>query len=178
MDGCVDGNDRRPTGLKTLDALLAAVNGAIIHDPKNACRRPIGFLAHHFADQAIKGFDAVLAYTATEEFGATDIPRREVDPGSLSLVLMLDESRSSWGGRKGRVLTVTRLNPSLLVGGEHKIFGTKRLSLPETLVEIEDGTGLFHKPGITRKDPAAMPPRMDSVLAEPAPNGGSADLGH
>ena len=79
----------------------------------------------------------VLAYTATEEFGATDIPRREVDPGSLALVLVFDESRLPWGGRKGGMLTVTRLNPSL----------TKRLSLPETLVEIEDRTGLFHKQG-------------------------------
>ena len=71
------------------------------------------------------------------------------------------------------MLAVTRLNPSLLVGGEHKILGTKRLSLPETLVEIEDRTGLFYKQGVTRKDPASMPPRTDSVLTEPAPNGGS-----
>jgi hypothetical protein len=73
---------------------------------------------------------------------------------------------------------VTRLNPRLLVGREHKILGTKRLSLPETLVEIEERAGLFHKQGITRKDPASMPPRTDGVLAEPAPNGGSANLGH
>ena len=73
---------------------------------------------------------------------------------------------------------MTRLNPSLLVGREHKIFGTQRLSLPEALVEIEDRSGLFHKQWITRKDPASMPPRTDSVLTEPAPNGGSADLGH
>jgi hypothetical protein len=76
------------------------------------------------------------------------------------------------------MLAVTRLNPSLLVGGEHKIFGGKRLSLPETLVEIEDRSGLFHQPGITRKDPASMPPRTVGVFAEPAPNGGSAELGH
>ena len=73
---------------------------------------------------------------------------------------------------------MTRLNPSLLISGEHKIFGTKRLSLPETLVEIEDRTGLFRKQGITRKDPASIPPRTDGVFAEPAPNGSSADLGH
>jgi len=46
------------------------------------------------------------------------------------------------------------------------------------LVEIQEGTGLFHKPGITGKDPAAMPPRTDGVSAEPAPKGGSADLGY
>jgi len=31
---------------------------------------------------------------------------------------------------------------------------------------------------ITRKDPASMPPRTNRVLAEPAPNGGSADFRH
>jgi len=104
VDRCVDGNDRWPAALKTLDAPLTAVNGAIIHDPKNACCRPIGLLAHHLADQAIKGFDAVLAHAAAEEFGAADIPGREVDPGSLALVLVLDESRPPWGGRKGGCL--------------------------------------------------------------------------
>ena len=140
-------------------------------------RRPIGLLTHHIPDQAMEGFDAILDDAAAEDLGAADIPSREVDPGSLSLALMLNEGRSSRGGRKGRMLAVTRLNPRLLVGGEHKIFGAKRLSLPETLVEIEDRTGLFNKQGITRKDPASMPPRANGVLAEPAPNGGSADFG-
>jgi len=173
MDGRVDRYDRRPAGFKALDALLAAVSGAIIDDPKHACCRPIRLLTHHLPDQALEGFDAVLDDAAAEDFGAADIPSRQVDPSSLSLVLVLDESCSSRGGRKGRMLAMTRLNPSLLVGREHKIFGTQRLSLPEALVEIEDRSGLFHKQWITRKDPASMPPRTDSVLTEPAPNGGS-----
>jgi hypothetical protein len=70
---------------------------------------------------------------------------------------------------------VTRLDAGLLVGGEHKIFGAQRL---ETLVEVEDGTGFFHKQGIPRKDPGSMPPRTNRVLAEPPPNRGSADLCH
>ena len=74
--------------------------------------------------------------------------------------------------------SVTRLNAGFLVGGEHKILGAKKMSLPETLVEIEDGAGLFHKQGIPRKDPGSMPPRTNRVFAEPTPNGGATDLRH
>ena len=52
------------------------------------------------------------------------------------------------------------------------------MTFPETLVEIEERTGLLHKQRITWKDPASMPPRTDGVFAEPTPNGGSANLGH
>jgi hypothetical protein len=73
---------------------------------------------------------------------------------------------------------VTRLDAGLLVGGEHKIFGAQRLSLPETLVEIQHGSSFFHKQGFPRKDPGSIPPRTNRVLAEPPPNRGSADLCH
>jgi len=57
------------------------------------------------------------------------------------------------------MLSVTRLNAGFLVGGEHKILGANRMSLPETLLEIEDGAGLFHEQGIPRgrrEDPGSM----------------------
>jgi hypothetical protein len=73
---------------------------------------------------------------------------------------------------------VTGLNARLLVGREHKIPGPQGLSLPEALVEIEDGAGLFHKPRIARKNPGSIPPRMNGIFAEPPPNRGSADLRH
>ena len=73
---------------------------------------------------------------------------------------------------------MARLDTGLLVRGEHKIIGSQRLSLPQALIEIEDGTGLFHKQWIARKDPASMSPRTDRVLTEPAPNGGATDVRH
>src|SRR5215472_10618706 len=82
MDGRVDRNDRRPLGLKTLDALRAAVSGALIEDPKHAGRRPIRLLTHHTPDPALEGVDAILDDAAAEDFGPADIPSREVDPGS------------------------------------------------------------------------------------------------
>ena len=86
-------------------------------------------------------------------------PGCEVDPCSLSLVLMLDESRPSGGRRNGRMFAMTRLNAGLFVGGDHKIVGSQGLSLPQAMVEIEDGACFFHKPRIARKDPTSMPPK-------------------
>src|SRR5260370_35314359 len=76
------------------------------------------------------------------------------------------------------MLSMTRLNAGFLVGGEHKILGAKKMSLPETLVEIEEGSGLFHKPGIPRKDPGSMPPRTNRVFADPTPIVAATDLRH
>jgi len=73
-----------------------------------------GSRCYHIPNQAVKGFDAVLGHAAAEDFGAADIPSCEVDPGSLSLVLVLDESRSSRDRRNRRMLAVTRLNAGLL----------------------------------------------------------------
>jgi hypothetical protein len=55
-----------------LDALLAAVHGAIIDDPKHKFGRAIGLLVHDLADQTIKVLDPVLVCATTEDFGAPD----------------------------------------------------------------------------------------------------------
>ena len=65
MVGSVQRNNRGPAGLQSLDALLAAVHGAIIHDPKYALGRAIGLLLHHLSHQAIEGLDSVAVSTAT-----------------------------------------------------------------------------------------------------------------
>jgi hypothetical protein len=48
--------------------------------------------------------------------------------------------------------------------------------LPNSLVEIEDRSRLFQKQWIARENPASITPSSNGVLAEPAPDGGSADL--
>ena len=73
---------------------------------------------------------------------------------------------------------MARLNAGLFIGGDDEIIGTERLTFPDALIQIENGTGLFNEPGIAREDPATMPPRTKSIFAEPAPYGGSTDLSH
>ena len=125
---------------------------AIIDDPKHTFGRAIGLLVHDLSDQTIKGWDPVPARAATEDFGASDVPGGEVNPSSLALVLVLDARWKGRGGRKRMVLATSRLNARLFVGGKYKILGAKRLSLPNTLVEIEDGSRLFQKQWIAWKN--------------------------
>ena len=174
----VDGNYRGPAVLEALDAPLAAMRRAIVENPKDALGRPIGLLTHHFPDQTVERFDAVLPSTAAEHFGPTDIPSCEVDPGPFPLVFAFYPGGFPWAGREGAMESATGLNAGLFVGGEHIIPGPQGLSLPEALIEIEDGTGLFDKQGITRKNPGSIPPRTDGIFAEPAPNRRPADFRH
>ena len=76
------------------------------------------------------------------------------------------------------MLPTARLNARLFVGREHKILGTQGLSLPKALVEIEDRSRSFQEAWVARENPAAIAPRSNGVLTEPAPDGGSADLRH
>jgi len=50
-------------------------------------------------------------------------------------------------------------------------------ALPNAVVEIENGAGFGRKVGIAREDPASMLPGAEGIAAEPAPQGGAADLG-
>lgn len=68
------------------------------------------------------------------------------------------------------------MNAGLLVGRDHEVISTQRRALPNAFVEIEDGTGVGRKVGITREDPASVLPWAESVGAEPAPQGGAADF--
>src|SRR6516162_2639147 len=120
----VNRNNRRPASLQSLNALLTAVHGAIIDDQKHAFGRGIGLLVHNLTDQAIKGLHPVSVCAATENFGASDIPGGKVDPGSLTLVLVLDASWSSRGRGKRRVLSTSCLNARLFIRRKYKILGT------------------------------------------------------
>src|ERR1700745_2837590 len=169
-------NNRRPAGLQSSDALLTAVHGAIIDDPEHTFGRAIGLLVHDLSDQTIKGLDPVPGCAAAEDFSAPDVPGGEVDLGSLAFILVLDASGKGRGGRKRRVFPTSCLNTRLFVSAKYKILRTQGLSLPNTLVEVEDRSHLFQEQRTGRENPASITPRSKGVLAEPAPDGGSADL--
>src|SRR5271169_978144 len=155
----VNRNNRRPAGLQSLDALLAAMHRAVIDDPKHTFGRAIGLLVQDLAEQTIKVLDPVPGVRNTEDFGAPDVPGGEVDPSSLALILVLDASCKGRGGRKRRVFPTSCLNTRLFVSAKYKILRTQGLSLPNTLVEIEDRSSLFKKQCIARENPASITPR-------------------
>ncbi len=50
MDGCVNEDRVGPFGAEAVDSFLAAVSGAIVHDPEDAASGLVLLLAHDFAD--------------------------------------------------------------------------------------------------------------------------------
>ena len=126
--------------MQSLDALLSAV--------------PI---------QTIKVLDPIPVCATTEDFGAPDVPGGEADPSSLALILVLDASWKGRGGRKRSVFPTSCLNTRLFVSAKYKILRTQGLSLPNTLVEIEDRSRLFQKQWIARENPASITPRLSQA---------------
>ena len=73
---------------------------------------------------------------------------------------------------------VARLNARLLIGGDHEVVRRQGVSLPDALVKIQDPPGLGRKLWIARKDPAAVKPRPNRVVVQPAPDRAAADRRH
>ena len=76
------------------------------------------------------------------------------------------------------MLAASGLNAGFFISTQNKVLVAKGLSIPEAMIKIQDATRLGCKQRVSRKDPRAVPPRADSVLVQPAPDGALADGGH
>jgi hypothetical protein len=83
--------------------------------------------------------------------------------------------RSGW---QSRLFPATGPTARLLVRRDDEFIMSQRSAFPNAVVEIEDGVGFGRKVGIAPQDPASRLPGAKAIPAEPAPQGGAADLGH
>ena len=171
-------DNSRPAPLQALHARLAAMRGAVVHDPEDPARGAVGFLAHNLVDQATEGCDAGPAFATAKELGALHVPGGEVGPGAPSSILMFDAHAPTWGRWQGGMAPPPCLDAGLLVGREDEVGVRQRLSLPSTLVEVEDQARLRFEGRIAGKNPTAMGPGADGILREPTPQSGLAHRGH
>jgi hypothetical protein len=176
VDWSVDEDRVGPFGAKAVDSFLATMCGAVVHDPEDAASGLVGLLAHDVADESLYWSHPILDFATPEDLGAMDVPGSQVGPGTFAKVLMLNPDRASWTGRHGRLFSAASLNARLLVSRDHEVICAEWVALPNALIEIEDGTGIGGKVGITREDPASMLPRAESVSAEPTPQRSAADF--
>ncbi len=156
---------------------LSPVGRPVVGDPEDAARGSIGRLRHDEIDQLMKARNASSLTAEAEDFGATNIPCRQVSQRPFPLVLMLDTARATRLGGGGLSHTPPRLNAGFLVGADDIVAGAQGFALPFPMVEIEHQTGLALEIRIPRPDPTAITPGADGIGAEPAPNRGSADRG-
>src|SRR5437660_4514592 len=178
VDGGVDEHELRPPGLQPRAGAVAPMRGTVVRDPEDTPSRAIRFLPHDLRDEPVEGRDAGLRFAAPEHPRAMHIPGGDIGPGAGASVLVLDPERSTRRGRLRRVAPTPGLDARFFIGAEHVLPRPEGNSLPAALVEIQDSAGLKREVRIARKDPAAIAPRSQRVLAEPAPQRGAADLRH
>ena len=162
---------------QTADRAEPAMGGAIVHDPEDAARMTVRVLVHHLRDKAVERCDAGVGLAAAEESGAVDVESSEVGPSPAALVLVLDLAGLARLGGPGAMPAGARLNAGFPVGGDDEVVVSQGGALPRAVVEVQDPAGLVGEVGVAGEDPAAVLPRADGVLVEPAPDAGVAHGG-
>jgi hypothetical protein len=89
----------------------------------------------------------------------------DVGPCAATEVLVFDVHRRPWSAVLRGMLTATRLDTRLFVGGNNKLIFLQCTALPLASVQVQNSAGLASEVRITWKDPTAVIP----VIA--APNG-------
>src|SRR5205085_3967476 len=78
MHGCMHNHDAWVTVPNFVGRALATMRRAVVHNPEHAPSGAIRLLLHDLIDQASERGLAGVRFTAAEDFGAMDIPRRHV----------------------------------------------------------------------------------------------------
>jgi len=168
---------RIPVG-ESFDRLLSSVGRPVIRHPKHAISRAIRLLLHHQINQSMKGFNPGLLFAQTENLCSMDIPGSHVGKSSTPFVFSLNPAGAMllrWGAGAN---TFAGLNAGFFISTDHIVPWPQRFTLPNALVQVKDTTRFLGKVRVSRKYPTSVRPGLDRIIAEPAPNSGTADGGH
>src|SRR5579859_3466853 len=178
VDWEMDGHEPRVRLGETSDGGLAPMRAAVVEDPEDAPGGAVRLAGHDLADEPAERLDAGPLLTAPEEPGAMDVPGGKVLEGPAALVLELDAHGPTRRRRQRRVTADAGLDARLLVGADDELVVLERAAIPLAGIEVEDARRLGREVGVAREDPAPVGPRLDRVLAEPAPDRRVADRRH
>src|SRR5215207_7688127 len=167
-----------PRSLKTLHGSLSTMRGAVVHHPEDPIRRGVGLHAHHLLYQPTERLDAVLRLAAPEELRSMHVPGGQVGQRPFSFILVLHPHEPLLVGWQGGLAAMASLDRGLLVGRDHVLLGTERLTLPPALVEVQHPPGFMGEVGISGRNPGAVVEGPQGIFGKPSPDGGSRDLGH
>ncbi len=168
--------DRLAMGLsQSPDGRLPAVRRAVVHDPEDPTGRPVGLTPHDLLDQSAERVDASLLLTPAQDSAAANIPSSQVLQGSAPLVLMLDAHRPLGARRQSRVASNPGLDARLLIRADDIVPAAQPAALPGAGVQIQDATRLLGELRVAREDPVLIPPWLDCVGIQDAPDGAGAD---
>src|SRR6266446_6501078 len=125
------------------------------------------------ATRRSKGTMPVLRSSTSEQLGTMHVPRSKICPSAQACIFVLDIDWAAWGGRQRGMFASPGLNAGLLVGAQHVVARPQGCALPTTLIKVQDWARLGGEGWVAWKYPAAMAPRSQGVLAEPAPQRGA-----
>jgi len=100
VDRSVDEDGIGPFVAQTVYGFLAAMSGAVVHNPKDPASGLVGLLVHDFADEAIHRSNSAFDFTAAEDLCPMDIPSCQIGPGPFAKILVLDASGTVGSGRQ------------------------------------------------------------------------------
>ncbi len=176
MDRQVDQYSLRPCFLKSFDSGLTPMRRTIINDPKDPGSGPVWFLIHDLVHQTHEGLDPGLWFHATEYSPTMNIPSSQIVQSTFAQIFMLDHSGFPRPGSNDGMAAASGLDTGFLISRQDEVSFTQRLPFPNTLIEVKNRRGPFHKSRITGKDPASIIPRANGIRVQPAPQSASADL--
>src|SRR5512139_772812 len=127
----------RPLRLESLDSLLAAMRGAVVHDPENPSSRPVRFLIHNVAYKSINGHNAILDVAAAKEPGMMYVPCSEISPSSGALVLMLDPCRTARCRPQRRMPALPRLYAGFFVSRYDEVSRSQFPAVPNSFIQVQ-----------------------------------------
>ncbi len=90
VDGGVHHDRVRELGGEPVAGGLAAVGGAVVHDPEHAFGRGVGLGGHHLGDECGEGVDACGVLAAAEDLGVVDVVGGEVGQCPAAVVVVVD----------------------------------------------------------------------------------------
>jgi hypothetical protein len=112
----VDEDRVGPFGSKAVDGLLAAMSGAVVRYPQAAASGLVGLLVHDFTDETLYWSHPILDSQRTKDLGAMNVASRQIGPGALAKVFVLNTDGPVWTGGNVRLFSAPSLNAGLLVG--------------------------------------------------------------
>lgn len=145
---------------------------------KTRLAETVGFAYHHVLHQAGKGYDPGFGLAPAKEFCPSYIPGRQIAQCPFSRVFEFHLLPFSRLCAKARMSSTPCLNARLFIGGDHKVVGPQGKSVPHSLIKVQNPAGLLLKLRVPGKDPTPVLPRLNGILSQPSPDGGTAHVGN
>jgi len=178
VDWRVNGDDGRPALCESVIGENATMRRAVIHNPKYPLRRSVRLLAHNLINQPLERLDSGFSFASAKNSCTVDIPSGKIGQSAFPLIFMFNTYGRVRFGRECFSNSFSRLDAGLLISGDYKVSWPERRSHPSALIQVQDRLRLADKFGITRKNPAPVPPWFNGILTQPPPDSDSADTGN